>query len=437
MKALRLLQKGEFQTFYKRMNVVFNPMAAAVAIDVDIQPNFRPEASFPQFSIQFSIQNGSKKVFVVDRNFERLGSHISLSEIIVPLQDRLKDENIDIHLACLDPRGNLTKAYEEKFEIHEFRHFPENMSLIDKYEREVAALAGELSSFEPDLIYANSVDMFPVIDAARISGIPTIWNIREAQEWRLRFADRHPKIVARALACFAYPERTIFVSQSSAENWKEFVGFDNSCVIRTAVKPDFFVNPNLSEASDIRLKLGIPKDAIMLLTVGTICTDKGQLDAAHAMKVIPEELRDKIHWVFIGNSDGAYLRKLKQTWPKLHSRNNLHLCGHVSDCTPYYYAANALVSCSHTEALPRNILEGKLAGLPIISSNIPGSVEAVAGYELASFYDLKDANGLSLQIEQLENQCSLTQRIKIESAFSEYESMVSKYSERITNILES
>ena len=422
-KVYALLKKHDFQTIHNRTKSVLQPMKTGKGVDIDIAPNFRPEKTI----LQFSNFKRFKKVLVVDRNFKRLGSHISLSEIILPLQDRLKGLDMDLQLACLDPQGNLTEIYKKSFEIHELRQFPLNMSLSEKYENEVFELSNELSSFEPDLIYANSVDMFPVIDAARLSGIPSIWNIREAQDWRLRFADRHPDIIARALACFAYPRSLIFVSQASKENWVEFIQEKNSHVVRTAIKPNQFINPNLSLAESLRSKLGIAKDDIMLLTVGTICDDKGQIDAANAMSKLPVELREKIHWVFLGNSDKSYIRRLKQIWPLNHAKKNLHFCGHIIDCSPYYFAANTLVSCSRTEALPRNILEGKLAGLPVISTNIAGSVEAIGEYESATFYELGDIESLAKHIKNVGVKTHTKPNLNPDSVNLKYEIMLNDY----------
>ena len=431
MKTGALLRQGDFKTIHKRLKTVMFPQAETISISENIRPN--PRALGSQERKVNDTAMSSKKVLIIDRNFDRLGSHISLSEIIMPLIGPLKDNNIRLELAYLENHGHLANAYKEKLVLHELNHFPKSMSLPRRYEDEVQKLATELGAFKPDVIYANSVDMFPVIDAARIASIPTIWNIREAQNWRQRFSDRHADIVARALACFSYPEQVIFVSQTSAENWQEFTRIDKTSVIRTAISPKYF-QKNTSKVKELRLRLGVPKDDIILLTVGTLCEDKGQLDAAHAISHLSAEMRDKIHWVFIGHNKPSYLRQLKQAWPQDHAQKHLHFDGHIEDCVPYYYAANALVSCSRTEALPRNILEGKLAGLPIISSEIPGSREAAGLYQAALFYDLGDIETLASHIQNASVKSAMIANTNIDEALADYKFMLDKYRHQIESI---
>lgn len=59
------------------------------------------------------------------------------------------------------------------------------------YEGDVATLAARLRTGAPDLVIASTIDAFESIDAARIAGISSLWNIRESEPWRERLADRH------------------------------------------------------------------------------------------------------------------------------------------------------------------------------------------------------------------------------------------------------
>lgn len=427
--SLTLLFRGDLKTIYKRMRAILMPYAMPSLIIEDIKPNIRIKKE-PIFSQQNETQVGHK-VLVVDQNFKRYGSHISLSEIIIPLQKQLHENQIEMQLACLERVGDLSSKYTQLFKVQKLLQFPTHMSLAEHYEKEVHTLAEELKSFAPNMVYANSVDMFPVIDAAQIANIKSIWNIREAQDWRLRFADRHPDIIARALACFSYPEKVIFVSETSARTWQEYTDSLKTTVIKTAIAPTAFQNANLTSAKKLRLKLGIPKDGVMLLTVGTLCRDKGQLDGARAITTLPTSVRNKIHWVFIGKSEAAYVKKLKKIWPKDHAEKNLHFGGHVIDCVPYYFAANALVSCSRTEAMPRNILEGIMAGLPIISTDIAASREAVGSYSDSMFYGLGDLEALARYIKSVTPEGIMPTIRNLDNAYRSYEAMLNEYNDHI------
>ena len=78
--------------------------------------------------------------------------------------------------------------------------------------------------------------------------------------------------------------------------------------------------------------------------------------------------------------------------------------------------------------MPRNILEGKLAGLPIISSNIPGSREALKFYKNVFYYELGDIDELSAHIRKIPaKNYSLMTKHGITQASGEYQKMINEY----------
>lgn len=385
--ALKLLARGDFRTFVSRTKAVLSPTSMSGPITQDISPHPRPASPRVGYT-----QKSRRKLLVCDRNAGRGGSQISLSEILLPLAKPFKDDGIDITLGLIDNAGPLKSSYHNIIQTQALSDFPQNMSLPDVYESDVLTFAAELTRLAPDVIYVNSIDMFPVIDAARISGIPTLWNIREAQNWRIRLADRHPDIIARALACLSYPEKVLFVSQSAKTAWEPYVPQDRAFTIKTSIP---YTPQQAQVRQTIRKKLNVADDDVLFATIGTLTPAKGQTDIAIAMRQLRAEQREKLHWMFLGGGTKSFIQKLQQLWPPDHWQDQAHLIGNVDDCLPYYAAADYLVSSSLTEAMPRNILEAKTYGLPIISTHISGALEALEGYDLVEFYSPEDNIALS------------------------------------------
>ncbi len=134
-------------------------------------------------------------------------------------------------------------------------------------------------------------------------------------------------------------------------------------------------DPSLENAKKCGRKLGIPKDAIVVLTVRRLVYKNGVdtlLDSANiAVKKNP-----RIVFLAVGkgpDSDGVKLR-IQQ----LGIEDNFKLAGFVSDeDLPFYYnAADLFVLPSKSgEGLPLVALEAMACALPVIATNVGGIKE--------------------------------------------------------------
>lgn len=265
------------------------------------------------------------------------------------------------------------------------------------YERDIVALSKAFAALDPDLIYANTIDSFPAIDAARAIGVASVWNIREGEPWRRRLADRHEGIAARALACFSYPWSVIFVSQATAAAWAQFTPADRSRVIYNG--PGATLPRAISSFRDGSL-----------VSIGTLCERKGQLDFVEAFARAAPRLPPEAAAILIGRPAAPYARALKAATPAA-LFDRVRFLGEQPDAASFLVNASALVHAARTEAFPRVLIEAAHYGAPIVTTAVGGVAERLVDGKSALFFRPGDIAGLTENIVRLFEDPGLAARL--------------------------
>jgi glycosyltransferase involved in cell wall biosynthesis len=120
---------------------------------------------------------------------------------------------------------------------------------------------------------------------------------------------------------------------------------------------------------DAREQLAIPSSAYVIGMVGRLHPEKRPLLAltAFAAAYLPDDAR----FVFVG--DGALRGQLESLAATLGIGSRVHFAGQVPDAARYMAAFDALlVASGPTEAFGMTLLEAMFAGVPIVSSDMPG-----------------------------------------------------------------
>lgn len=302
------------------------------------------------------------------------------------------------------------------------------------YEADVTKLAARLRTGAPNLIIASTVDAFEAIDAARIAGITSIWNIREGEPWRERLADRHAAIAARALAAFSYPAAVIFVAGASMKSWQAFVPAGKRHLIYNATTLDAETHDDASRQAT-RARFGIAPDEQMAVSVGTLCERKSQVDFARAAAAAPGRIRP----VFVGKAEAGYREKVEAALGEALPR--AIFTGPVHDADRMIAAADVLVSSSRSEAFPRTLLEAAALGTPIIATSLDGTMERLADGESALLYPPGDVASLSRLLERLAADRALGARLaataqaRLTQAWT-HQDMIAAYANLVRKALE-
>ena len=144
-----------------------------------------------------------------------------------------------------------------------------------------------------------------------------------------------------------------------------------------------------------RREMGVPEDAILLLSVGEINLNKNHQLIIKAMKVLDNH---NIYYAIAG--EGAEKENLVRLAGDLELQNNILLLGRRNDIAELCKTADIFCFPSYREGLGIASLEAMACGLPIVTSNVHGindySEDGVTGYKFSPY----DVEGAATAIEK-------------------------------------
>ena len=148
----------------------------------------------------------------------------------------------------------------------------------------------------------------------------------------------------------------------------------------------------------VREKLGLKKDEIFFLAVGRLVYEKGHEFFIEAMaKVVKDNTRAIAGICGAGPLQG----ELQSQIEKLNIQANMKLLGQWDSIPEILAAADVFVLPSRWEGLPMALLEGMMAGLPVIATRVEGVDEVVQPGEHGLLVPLESPAELAQAILQL------------------------------------
>jgi glycosyltransferase involved in cell wall biosynthesis len=301
--------------------------------------------------------------------------------------------------------GPLRTAYEDAgIAVHVFAHPLAGVFAEEAYDIALVKFGDFIRSTGAEVVYGNTLQTFYAIDAAHRLGLPTIWNPRESEPWQAYFNFLPPTLAARALKCFEYPYRIVFVADATRKVWQPLESHGNFTVIHNGL--------NLARLRDgadrfpraqARSSLGIEDGDVALLLPGTVCERKGQQDLVRALALLPREILARSRCFIVGDRPGSYSAELHKLVQSLDStlRDRVHIVPETHEIVRYYQAADVFVCTSRVESFPRVVLEAMAFGLPVVSTRVFGVVEQVRDGVNALLYDPGDTKMLAAHLECL------------------------------------
>jgi len=151
-----------------------------------------------------------------------------------------------------------------------------------------------------------------------------------------------------------------------------------------------------------RAALGVPAGARLLLTIGTLNDNKGQLDIAAALA---DELADDVWWAVVG--DGPARGRLEAALRGTRLGARTILAGNDPNVADWYAASDVFISGSRHETFGLAIGEALDAGVPVVIPRhgadlaLSPLAEAVAEQGLGAVYARRDAGDLRAALRPL------------------------------------
>ena len=152
-----------------------------------------------------------------------------------------------------------------------------------------------------------------------------------------------------------------------------------------------------------RRELGIPEDAVLLLSVGELIARKNHATGIRAIADIDA------YYLIAG--EGDLRQQLQGVIDALGVGNRVKLLGYRSDIQDLYKAADVFVFPSFQEGLPVSVMEAMACGLPCVASNIRGNTDLLASTEREFLCQPDDISEYSKKLKMLISNAELREKI--------------------------
>ncbi len=234
--------------------------------------------------------------------------------------------------------------------------------------------------------------------AAWLAGVPVrVYHIRglpfvTATGWRhriLRTSERLSCSLAHRVLSVSHSMRSIAVEEGLCPSQKISVPLGGS---GNGVDAERKFRPlPLSVRAEVRGRLGIPPDAVVVGFVGRLSRDKGVLELSEAWARLRSDPR--LHLLVVGPQEMAGVEPGVEE--RLRADERTHFAGVVHDVPPYYAAMDVVALPTYREGFPNVALEAAAMKLPIVGTRVPGCVDAVEDGRTGTLVEPRDAEGLA------------------------------------------
>lgn len=147
--------------------------------------------------------------------------------------------------------------------------------------------------------------------------------------------------------------------------------------------------------ADLRGRLGLPKDAFLLLYPAEFSPRKSQETLIRALALLPERV------CLLLPGQGALLERCETLARELGLAHRIRFPGYIANMAPWYRAAHCAVASSRSEGLPFNVMEAMAAGLPVVASAVKGHTDLVCEGETGFLFPYGDSAACAQRVSAL------------------------------------
>lgn len=358
-----------------------------------------------------------------------------LSDIVLGLRDRgvlvpqvvssLAGAGAEVYCASHVPVAILDEPWS--------RRFIDAQWTPRAYEAAQDRLIGKISRDRPDIVIANTLLTFPVVEAAARLGIPSLWIIHESYSAEVLARLFSPYARHKCESAFALASRVIPASHDTAALFRRCDVRHNIRVIHNGIDPasiDHYCREVSQRQAQDSLDLDPAKAHI--ITVGTVCERKGQHTLIEAAAILAAMRRDFVVHL-IGVRDAVpYANYIRHLVKRRRLADCVNLVSETRDVFNWYRAADIFAFTSHMETFSRAILEAEAFSLPIVSTPCEGLGEQVVWTQNALRFEKNDAPVLANHLGKLVGDRKLRESMGRKSravfdAHSTFDDMLDRY----------
>lgn len=173
-------------------------------------------------------------------------------------------------------------------------------------------------------------------------------------------------------------------------------GTINGVNANTKFNPEKFTE---NDKIKIKKSFNINFDKLVLGFVGRIVKDKGIFELYKAWELIREEFQN-VDLLIVGPMDSNQDYFTSEIVKTMSKDKRVHLPGMVEDIAPVYAAIDVLVLPTYREGFGLAAIEASAMNVPVVSSNIPGCIDAVVDGITGTLVPTHDVSALYEAIRQ-------------------------------------
>jgi D-inositol-3-phosphate glycosyltransferase len=229
----------------------------------------------------------------------------------------------------------------------------------------------------------NTMGAFIGADLARRLQIPAVWAIHESyppgEYWHAAYgpAGSDPYVRAQAVETLADAAALVFEADATRRQYEPYADGRRLLTVPYGITvADVDRYRADADRTALRRANGIPDDATLLLCMGTYEPRKGQGALATAFAQIADQFPETM-FAFVGDTGGPYAEAVRDVVGRLGLSDRVRLVPVVADIYAWYLMADALVSASDVESLPRSVLEAMAFETPVLAASVFGLPELI------------------------------------------------------------
>jgi len=192
---------------------------------------------------------------------------------------------------------------------------------------------------------------------------------------------------------------------------------DKMQVIHNAIDLREYPGPDREK---VRAELGVPGNAVFVVTAGRLSPEKNHLGLVKAAKLVCAQ-RNDVYFAIFG--EGVLRGQLEQAVAVDRLRDRFFLPGFRDNIRSLLHEADIFALPSHTEGLPNVILEAFACKKPVVATAVGGTPEVVRHRENGFLVDAGDMQGLAKAILKL----AATPDLRYQMGASGYEHVQAKF----------
>lgn len=355
--------------------------------------------NIPKFRLLIVTNNLNREI--ISNSLFRLVKSLKKNSIIEPVIVSHKD-------------GSLLELYKnENIEVHIINDF--NLFNLDNQEEIDIFLQKQLQFIrllKIDVIYGNNIESCWAIHCAKLLNIPSVWNIRESEK---PFSNHNEKIENIMLQVINYPYKVIFESDAIKKLYERLNSQNNFITIYNGFDK-ILAKQEIDGLSKIKVRneLGINKKELVILSFGTLCEEKCQIDIIKAIKKLDINYIEKIKVYIVLDSESILymqkINKLIEELPKI-KKDKIVVINKTTNVYKYFMVSDIFVCNSRVEGSLKIVQKAMYHKLAIITTPTFGIDEQVKENISALYYSSTNIDKLTIHIKNLIDDEELRNRI--------------------------